>query len=173
MWRWMSVLGFSVLSSTEFGRTPLVPPSPSPSPSETPPSCSPLSCVVSYCHWFGERSLPEFIVCFQTSSCLGPDPRSTVAFLHDKCWLSWTGQAVQDELLCSKAQWWCRFSGQSTGTRSSQLCVNTSVLCQASVGWYKWQHNIAVSSEVKSPLSVDSREAILFVIPPAYCNNDS
>lgn len=29
------------------------------------------------------------------------------------------------------------------------------------------------ASEVKAPLSADSRETILFVIPPAYYNTDS
>lgn len=71
----MSLLG---LPSTEVGQTRVVPPSPS--PSETPPLCSPLCCVVTYCHWFGERSLPgEFIVF--SDKVHG----ALLHFLHDKC----------------------------------------------------------------------------------------
>lgn len=61
---------------------------------------------------------------------------------------------------------------QSPGTRSSQLCRNTSVFCQAWEWSYKWQHNIATQKVLLrwNLLSAGAREAILLVFPSAFCN---
>lgn len=142
------------------------------SPSERPPLCSPLSCVVTYCHCFGESSLPgEFIVYFQTSPCLGAGPGSTVAFLHHKCRLSRAGEDVQDEFLCNKAQWWCRFGARA----DTQEVLNSYKHICALPGWSGVIQMTGHRCYTKraSEVSVDSGETVLFIIPPAYCSTGS
>lgn len=160
----MSVLGFWVLPSTEVGQTPVVPSSPS--PSEMPPLCSPLSCVVTYCRWFGERSLPgEFIVF---------SDQVHGALLHF-CMINadWASQGK----ICRMSFCAVKLSG-AAGLGPEQRHKKFSTLYKHICALPGWSGVIQMTaqrcytkraSEAK-PLSFDSRETILFIIPPAYCN---